>query len=196
MRKVVADVSEHDDREAPGGISRRTVATAMAWAVPVIAVAAPVPAFAASVPLLTSIGAACKLPGNSQNLYKGYALGFAASNPYDVPIIITIDSLILNGTSLGNLQIINLVGCIKLGGNTISLAPNSSYSRLVVLTKDAVSSQAGTLTGTYTVTGGPGGSVTVTRTVGAVPPIQSGSCNGFTDDEKECIALQNRVTEE
>ena len=96
------------DREAPPAVSRRTVTRAMAWAVPVIAVSAAVPAYAASQPILTGTGAACKLPGNSENLFKGYALGFAAANPYDVPIFITIDSLILNGLPLGNLQVIDL----------------------------------------------------------------------------------------
>ena len=62
-----------------------------------------------------------------------------------------------------------------------------------MLTKEAGNSQAGTLTGTYTVTGGPGGTVTVTRAVGTVPPIQSGACQGFTEEEKECIAQQNRL---
>ena len=36
------------DQPTPKGISRRTVAKAMAWSVPVVAVAAAVPAYAAS----------------------------------------------------------------------------------------------------------------------------------------------------
>ena len=48
------------------GVSRRTVTKAMAWAVPVIAIATPVPAFAASGgPPGVAVGVACKLPGGS-----------------------------------------------------------------------------------------------------------------------------------
>ena len=65
-----------------------------------------------------------------------------------------------------------------------------------MLTKDAGNSQAGTLTATYTVTGGPGETVTVTADVGSVPPLQSGACTGFTELEKQCIRQQNLVEEE
>ena len=48
------------------GISRRTVTKAMAWAVPVIAIAAPAPAFAISgEPPTVLVGNPCKLPGAS-----------------------------------------------------------------------------------------------------------------------------------
>jgi hypothetical protein len=188
-------VNEHSDSAPPGGVSRRTVTRAMAWAVPVIAVAAAVPAYAASRPILQATGAACKLPGASGNLYKGYAIGFTADNPYNVPLVITIDSIILNGTSLGGTQIINLNGCVKLGDGTFLIPANTRYSNLVLLTKDSVNSQAGTLTVTYSIVGGPGGTVVASATVDAVPPIQGGECTDFSPADKNCIAQQNRVEE-
>lgn len=186
---------EHPDSESPHGVSRRTVTSAMAWAVPVIAVAVAAPAYAASQPILQATGAGCKLPGNSGNLYKGYAIGFTADNPYNDPLLIRIDSIILNGASLGGTQIINLIGCIKLGDGLFTIPANTFYSNLVLLTKESGNSQAGTLTATYTIVGGPGGTVTASATVDSVPPIQGGECTDFTVAEKQCIAQQNRVEE-
>ena len=188
-------MSREFDGEAPRTVTRRTVAKAMAWAVPVIAVAAAVPAYAASQNFLTARAAACKLPGSSGGVFKGYALGFAAQNPTDGLILITIDSLVLNGEPLGNLRVLNLDGCVNLGGNAFPLGALSAYPNLAVLTSDAGNSQAGTLTATYTVTGGIGNEVTVTADVGTVPPLQSGACTGFTEVEKQCIEQQNRVAE-
>ena len=188
-------MNEHSDSELPDGVSRRTITRAMAWAVPVIAVAAAAPAYAASQPILQATGEGCKLPGNSGNLYKGYAIGFTASNPYDVSLLIRIDSIILNGTSLGGTQIINLTGCIKLGDGIFTIPPRTSYSNLVLLTKESGNSQAGTLTATYTIVGGPGGTVTASASVDRVPPIQGGDCTDFTPAEKQCIAEQNRAEE-
>jgi hypothetical protein len=193
MGKVVAEVNEHFEDETPHGISRRTVAKAMAWAAPVIAVSAAVPAYAASQPILQATGQGCKLPGNSGSLYKGYAIGFTASNAFDVSLLIRIDSIILNGASLGGTQIINLNGCIKLGNDLFTVPPNTVYSDLVLLTKEAGNSQAGTLSATYTITGGPGGTVTETATVDTAPPIQGGACTDFTAAEKACIGQQSRV---
>ena len=189
----MSDVSEEFGGEAPRPITRRTVTKAMAWAVPVVAVAASVPAYAASSQILVASGAACKLPGSSAGLFKGYALGFAALNPYNEPIRVTIESLVLNGVNLGGLQVINLNGCQKLGNDSFIIGGFSAYDSLVLLTKDNVNSQAGTLTVIYKVTGAPVGTVTVTKSVGTVPPIQSGSCNTFTDLEKACIIGQSLV---
>lgn len=193
MGKVVPDVNEHFDGEAPRGISRRTVAKAMAWAVPVIAVSAAVPAYAASQAILEATGEGCKLPGNSGSLYKGYAIGFAANNPFNTPILITINSIVLNGASLGGTQVINLNGCIKLGNESFTIPANTDYANLVLLTKESGDSQAGTLTATYTITGGGGGTVTASATVDTVPPIQGGACTDFTPAEKDCIGQQSRV---
>jgi hypothetical protein len=186
-------MTENPDGEVSRGVSRRTVAKAMAWAVPVIAVATPVPAYAASGSdvELAGNGAACKLPGNSGSLYKGYALGFSANNPIKTPLLITIVGMTLNSESLGDLQIINLDNCDKLGTNTFTLPSNTFYPNLVVLTQFAGTSSAGTLTAAYVISGGPGGAVSKSAEIGAVPPIQGGSCDGFTQAEKDCIAQQN-----
>ena len=97
----------------------------------------------------------------------------------------------LNGIPLGDLRIINLDGCLDLGINTFTVPANTDYPNLVVLTQGAGNSQAGTLAATYTITGGPGGTVTASTEVGTAPPIQGGSCTGFTQAEKDCIAQQN-----
>jgi hypothetical protein len=166
----------------------------MQWAVPVIAVAAPVPAYAASQgPILSGNGAACKLPGGSQELAKGYALGFSARNPFGTPLTVTILEMTLNGIPLGDLRIINLDGCINLGLTTFTVPANTDYPNLVVLTEGAGNSQAGTLTASYSVSGGPGGTVDASAEVGTAPPLQGGECTGFTQAEKRCIAQQNRV---
>ena len=128
-----------------------------------------------------------------QGLYKGYALGFSAHNTFVTPLIITFTSMTLNGDSLGNLRIINLDDCTYKGDNTFAIPANTDWPNVVVLTEGAGNSQAGTLAVTYTITGGPGGAVTVSAEVDAVPPIQGGSCTGFTSAEKDCIEGQNRV---
>jgi hypothetical protein len=189
-------VNEHLEREPPSGISRRAIAKGMQWAVPVIAVGAPVPASAASPgvpPILTGNGAACKLPGSSQERFKGYALGFSAHNPFGSPLVVSILEMTLNGTPLGDLLIINLDGCVALGLTSFTIPANTDYPNLVALTQFAGNSQAGTLTAMYTVSGGEGGVVTATAEVGTAPPLQGGSCTGFTQAEKDCIAQQNRV---
>ena len=194
MGKAAPEVNEDLEAEPPRRISRRTVAKGMQWAVPVIAVSAPAPAYAASGDeILTGNGAACKLPGNSQSLYKGYALGFSAHNPFGVPLIVSILEMTLNGIPLGDLRIINLDGCLDLGTTSFTIPANTDYPNLVVLTQGAGDSQAGTLTATYTISGGPGGAVTASTEVGTVPPLQGGACTGFTQAEKDCIAQQNRV---
>ena len=187
------DVDEHL-AEQPRRISRRTVAKGTSWAAPMIAVGVAAPAYAASQgEILTGNGAACKLPGSSNERFKGYALGFSAHNPLGSPLLVSIISMTLNGIPLGDLKIINLDGCLDFGVDTFTLAANTDYPNLVALTQGAGNSQAGTLAVTYTITGGPGGTVDVSTEVDTVPPLQGGSCTGFTQAEKDCIAQQNRV---
>ena len=73
---------------APRGITRRSVATGLAWASPVIAIAAAAPAMATSGPQPVVVpGSACKLPGSSCDpLVKGYLFQFTVSNPSPVPV--------------------------------------------------------------------------------------------------------------
>lgn len=83
------------------GISRRTVTTAMAWAVPAIAIAAPVPAFAASGSTPSIVpGTACKAPGNSCNpIVKGYSVPATINNPDGIDVWIT--AVVINVNTSG-----------------------------------------------------------------------------------------------
>jgi hypothetical protein len=175
--------------EASSGVSRRTVTKAMAWAVPVIAVSAAVPAYAASGGILQLDGRGCKAPGRSNDTYKGYLYGFRASNPFNAQITITINSIDLNGTDLGDVLIIDLSTCQILGTNSFTLAPLQTASNLVVITQNAANSSQGTLNASYTVSGVPqGGTFTPSAPAPTVPPFQgNGSCTAFTRAEKLCM---------
>src|SRR4051812_36136457 len=83
-------MSEFEEQSTGGGISRRTVTKAMAWAVPAIAIAAPVPAFAASGGILNLTGLGCKLPGNSNPILKGYAFRLSAVNNSNTVLTVTV----------------------------------------------------------------------------------------------------------
>ncbi len=75
------------------GVSRRTVAKAMAWSVPAIAVAVPAPAYAASGDIINFTGGACKDPGNP----KKYRFELEITNDTNSPLTITFDNLNVNG---------------------------------------------------------------------------------------------------
>ena len=86
-----------DLEEPKAGVSRRTVAKAMAWSVPAIAIAVPAPAYAASGnPPDVSVGEACKLPGNSA---QGCAELFAGLPGLDPSKAFAIPLLICNNTN-------------------------------------------------------------------------------------------------
>ncbi|WP_404443952.1 hypothetical protein LG315_10875 [Microbacterium marinum] len=95
----MTEINEPDGAQ-PTGISRRTVAKTMAWAVPAIAIAAPAPAFAASggAPSGQFLDA-CKQPGNScfsgYGFRKGYTFTFTITNTTTDPLYIYPT---LNGT--------------------------------------------------------------------------------------------------
>lgn len=174
------------EQPTPTGVSRRTVTKAMAWAVPAIAIATPAPAFAASPGIINFTGGGCKLPGNSQSTFKGYAFRMSATNTTASPITVTITSITLNGEDLGGSTVINLATCTNLG-NPFVIPANTSLSSLALLTANAGSSANGTLTVTFTVSG-VAGSQSVSVFVSAVPPIQGASCDSFTAAEKTCIS--------
>ncbi|WP_448811688.1 hypothetical protein [Agromyces bauzanensis] len=72
-----------DLEEPKTGVTRRTVAKAMAWSVPAVALAVPAPAYAASGgPPTVSVGDACKLPGNACGtlFVKGYLFEVTITN--------------------------------------------------------------------------------------------------------------------
>lgn len=71
-----------DLEEQKPGVSRRTVAKAMAWSVPAVALAVPAPAYAASprcVPTISFEG--CRCPGQSTDFPFTYFVRFCAVLP-------------------------------------------------------------------------------------------------------------------
>lgn len=182
----MSELNEPMGNEAPSGISRRTVTKAMAWSVPVIAVSTAVPAFAASQGFLQLTGLGCKLPGNSQELYKGYAFRLNVSNTTADPVIIDILTITLDGNTLGQTASVNLLtGATQT--DPFTLPPNSPSTPIALLTELAPNSQNGVLTITYTINGGSEVQ-TLTATVPSAPPINGASCTAFSTAEKFRIA--------
>ena len=192
--------------QQPSGISRRRVTQGVAWAVPAIAIAAPVPAFAgASQGILTLEGTGCKLPGNSNDTYKGYAFNLTATNPRsDVAYCIRIDTVTLNGSNLGSATVVNLAtgACSNLG-NPFCIPAGATLTDLAIVTANAGSSSNGQLIVTYSVreTAACGGSACngasgyvaappASTHVNDAPPINGASCgpDRFTPAQKVCLA--------
>jgi hypothetical protein len=179
----VSDLNEQVGGEAPSGISRRTVTKAMAWAVPVIAVAAPVPAYAASQIMFDLNGLGCKLPGNSNSIFKGYAFALTIDNDSTVTVVVEILSITLNGEDLGDTGLVDLTTTpATFDDNPFTLSPGESFPDAALLTQNAANSANGTLTITYTINGGT--PIVVSATVNAAPPINGASCTAFTPAEK------------
>ena len=81
-----------DIEEPKPGVSRRTVAKAMAWSVPAVALAVPAPAYAASgAPPGVAVGTACKLPGGSaqgcEELFEGLP-GLNPTKAFAIPLLV------------------------------------------------------------------------------------------------------------
>ncbi len=191
-------------------ISRRSVARGAAWSIPVVAIAAPVPAFAgASQGVLQLSGLGCKLPGNSNTTFKGYAFRLTASNPRsDVAFCIRIDSVTLNGTDLGDAAVVNFDSANGCGTaeNPFCVPASTELSNLALVTSEAGSSANGQLIVTYSVRetatcGSCDSSGTfveatpVSTPANAAPPISGsdgtgGSCpdTTFSDAQKNCLA--------
>ena len=92
--------TNHTDETSPKkkGLSRRTVVTGTAWAVPAIVVAGPAPHAAATpIPPVTIGGTACKIPGNSGNVRNGVAFELTITNPYNTPLVVNITSVTKSG---------------------------------------------------------------------------------------------------
>jgi hypothetical protein len=183
-------VTENSDASSGTGLSRRTVVKAAAWSVPIIALGSNAPAMAAS-PIFELTGDACKLPGNSQSVYKGYAFGVNATNPYGCPITITITSLTLDGQDLGQVLIVQTTPTCTSGAvNTLTIPAGTTLTDLVVLTENAPNSQQGVVTASYTIAGAcvPGGTETSSGTATAAPPIQGSTCaDSFTQAQIDCV---------
>ena len=179
-----------DLEEQKPGVSRRTVAKAMAWSVPAVALAVPTPAYAASPGVIELSGLGCKLPGNSQGPFKGYAFRATISNTTNAQVTVTITDMVLGATDLGNVGIIDLTSCTLLGTNTFILAANTTLSNVALVTTNGETSQNAPVTVQYTVDGSPD---TSTASSPDQPPIQGNTCeeNVFSADERACINSHN-----
>ncbi len=175
-----------DLEEQKPGVSRRTVAKAMAWSVPVVALAVPTPAYAASPGVITLTGLGCKLPGNSAPQYKGYAFRATISNTTNAAVTVTITDMDLGASDLGDVTAVNLSPCANLGLNTFIIPANTTLSNVALVTQNAASSENGTLNILYTVDGSPD---TATATASGLPPIQGNTCETsvFSAADRQCI---------
>jgi hypothetical protein len=182
----VSEINESFEVE-PSGVSRRTVTKAMAWAVPVLAVSAAVPAYAASQINFQLNGAGCKLPGNSNGIYKGYAFALIITNNSTVPITINILDISLNGTDLGTSALVNLTPTpATIDQNPFQLAPGQGIADGALVTENAANSSNGTLLIHYTINNGS--IITVSAQVNAAPPINGASCSTFSPGDKAKLA--------
>lgn len=146
-------MSDLDDQQN-GGISRRTVTKAMAWAVPAIAIAAPVPAFAgASQDFVTFTGKACKDPGGGTQKY--YYFQVKITNSSQNALTVSFTGVVVNGVA----------------GNAGTITPNPyqvpAYTECLVTLRFGTfpDSANGEATLSYTVNGA------------AQPPVDSGAIN-------------------
>jgi len=153
------------------GVSRRTVAKAMAWAVPAIAIAAPAPAFAAASPIITvsQAGPACKLPGNScasEGYNKGYLQALEICNDSTQSVTVTI-------TTPAILDINGVPTEFNPVPPSFEIAPNGC--QIVVLNlnlqdNSEQSSIVGTLNWTYEAEDGQTGSGSTPINTATTPP--------------------------
>lgn len=179
-------MASNDDQSTgrlPGGISRRTLAAGAAWSVPVIALASAAPAYALSGGILTLTGDACKLPGNSQSIYKGYAFGLVINNTMPVSVLVDITSVYRDADNLGNVTVqrTNPPTCSNLT-DTFTVPANTSYNA-IIYTQGANNSSNGTITVNYdyTPSGDPTVSATASGSFNSAPPIQGAQCT-LSDD--------------
>jgi hypothetical protein len=184
----VSELNERIGTEATNGISRRTVTKAIAWVAPVIAVSAAVPAYAASQINFNLNGLGCKLPGNSNGIFKGYAFALTVTNSSTVTIKVDIKEITLNGEDLGDVGLVDLTATpATFDDNPFTLSVGESFPDAALITQNAASSSNGTLVITYTINDGE--EITVSALVNAAPPINGNSCQTFTPIEKGKLSV-------
>lgn len=162
-----------DLEEPKSGVSRRTVAKAMAWSVPAVALAVPAPAYAASpcTPVPSFGGQSCKCPGNSTGIRFGYVLQICVTvgNSCALPpggLTASIEGIVNNSNKpleplTGDYPILVPVTVFpNCGGTAILFDSESSASTLIV---------------SYRIDGGP----LLTIELDA-PPQECDSCNAPT----------------
>jgi hypothetical protein len=93
---------------APKNISRRRVVAGAAWSVPAVMVASAAPAVAASKGPLEFTGGACKLPGNANEIFKGYVFELIGTNtlgPDPLDAVTVISNVRVNGQLVTGFQV-------------------------------------------------------------------------------------------
>ena len=168
-------MSDLDLEEKKPGVSRRTVAKAMAWSVPAVALAVPAPAYAASpcTPVPSFGGASCKCPGGSTNVKFGYILQICVTvgNECALPpggLVATITGIENNSGK----PLVPLSPITQYPFNVpVTVAPNCGGTAILF---DSESS-ASTLIVSYTI--GNGAPQTISL---AAPPDCAENCSGPT----------------
>ena len=143
-------------------INRRTVTKGIAWSVPAVALASAAPAFAAS-PIVTVDPAynACKLPGGSCSIKKGYAMVLPICVTADDSVTFTFSNVTMtlgNGTpQSASIQPVTLNenGChdvpIYISGEpnsqNVSISISGTYTWTTTEADGTPHSGSGTLTG-------------------------------------------------
>jgi hypothetical protein len=199
-------MSEFNEQEKSGGVSRRTVTKAMAWAVPAIAIAAPVPAFAgASQGTIQLTGQNCKLPGNSVGAFSdGAVFLMTITNTTAQPVTISITSVVRGSATQSGAQVNvvkvgpgNQTGCCTLLSTTFTVGANSSGT-YALITSDWGNSASNDVSVNYTLQVGANPAVPqppATGTAGGLPPMgfnntscgqNTGSCT-FSEARQRCI---------
>lgn len=164
------------------GISRRTVTKAMAWAVPVVAIAAPVPAFAgASQGTVTLTGGACKLPGESSAPFNsnGAVYLFTITNTTASSSTITFTKPSRTGSVNTSVvfSVVRISGagtCCTLLGASVTVNPNSSDT-FALVTGGWNNSANGTLTVPYSI--GAENQTPATTTPNSLESVTPGGAN-------------------
>ena len=138
-------------------LSRRTIATGAAWAVPVIAVGAAAPLSSASPPpiVITPLpGASCKFPGQSTGFSWGYKMFF------NINTSVAANFCVTGATVPGNTA--SQVKIVEVNGDTtnpycLALVPGDNAMVIIV---SSTNSANGTGTFTYTLDGEAAGTFT------------------------------------
>ncbi|TQM63986.1 hypothetical protein [Humibacillus xanthopallidus] len=143
----------HNHGVTPTSPSRRSVVKGAAWAVPAVAVAAAAPTVAASQGPLTFTGGACKLPGNANDIFKGYVFELSAYNapgPNPVTGVTVITNVRINNVPVTGYQVVVYSGstctcgtCTPPGSTTCNTfcTPDGATQRIFVYTNSQQNSQ-------------------------------------------------------
>ena len=182
------------DATAP---SRRSVVKGAAWAVPAIAVASAAPTVAASEGPLSFTGGACKLPGNANDIFKGYVFELSAVNvlgPNPTTAVTVITNVRINGKLVTGFQVYQASGqtcscgtCTPAGSTSCNTfcTPDGATQRILIYTNTQQNSANSEMTLDYqryecsTCTAIDSSPVSISSGVLSTPPATGGggSCN-------------------